>query len=197
MYWYRLQIKWDNKRIKKLYNLKCHGRVDRCFEKLRDRLSPVRFFMVPHSLWLRPVSSSSLKPLLLLHCWGTGPTRTSLLSYSTRSIEVNRIESLGSAFQMISDSEMAAVSCKQEMCCLAVTGSGSQKIKTAHKLKAQTSKIVSSFKGPTVSCCLVREYSGHKDGIWEVAVARLGQPIIGTAAAGRSATFKLLRDLRT
>jgi hypothetical protein len=46
-----------------------------------------------------------------------------------------------------------------------------------------------------VSCCLVREYSGHKDGIWEVAVARLGQPIIGTAAAGRSATFKLLRDI--
>ncbi|KDR14307.1 WD repeat-containing protein 37 [Zootermopsis nevadensis] len=68
-----------------------------------------------------------------------------------------------------------------------VTGSGSQKIKTAHKLKAQTSKIVSSFKGPTVSCSLVREYSGHKDGIWDVAVARAGQPIIGTAAADHTA----------
>ncbi|XP_069700575.1 WD repeat-containing protein 37 [Periplaneta americana] len=68
-----------------------------------------------------------------------------------------------------------------------VTGSGSQKIKTAHKLKAQTSKIVSSFKGPTVSCSLVREYSGHKDGIWEVAVARPGQPVIGTAAADHTA----------
>lgn len=69
-------------------------------------------------------------------------------------------------------------------CCSAVSGAGSQKIKTAHKLKAQTSKIVSSFKGPTVSCCLVREYSGHKDGIWEVTAARVGQPVIGTAAAG-------------
>lgn len=69
-------------------------------------------------------------------------------------------------------------------CCLAVSGAGSQKIKTAHKLKAQTSKIVSSFKGPTVSCSLVREYSGHKDGIWEVTAGRVGQPVIGTAAAG-------------
>jgi hypothetical protein len=50
-----------------------------------------------------------------------------------------------------------------------------------------------------VSCCLVREYSGHKDGIWEVAVARPGQPIIGTAAAGgfgswSQSMFKLHKD---
>ncbi|XP_046996838.1 WD repeat-containing protein 37 isoform X1 [Schistocerca americana] len=67
-----------------------------------------------------------------------------------------------------------------------VTGS-SQKLKTAHKLKAQTSKIVSSFKGPTVSCSLVREFSGHKDGIWDVATARPGQPLIGTASADHTA----------
>nr|CAD7438390.1 unnamed protein product [Timema bartmani] len=67
-----------------------------------------------------------------------------------------------------------------------VTGS-SQKVKTAHKLKAQTSKIVSSFKGPTVSCSLVREFTGHKDGVWEVNVARPGQPIIGTASADHTA----------
>ena len=73
---------------------------------------------------------------------------------------------------------------KYTCCCLAVSGAGPQKIKTAHKLKAQTSKIVSSFKGPTMSCSLVREYSGHKDGIWEVTAARVGQPVIGTAAAG-------------
>lgn len=60
----------------------------------------------------------------------------------------------------------------------------SQKIKTAHKLKAQTSKIVSSFKGSTLSCNLIREFSGHRDGVWEVAVARPGQPVIGTAATG-------------
>ncbi|XP_066993121.1 WD repeat-containing protein 37 isoform X2 [Anabrus simplex] len=63
----------------------------------------------------------------------------------------------------------------------------SQKVKTAHKLKAQTSKIVSSFKGPTVSCSLVREFSGHKDGIWDVAVARPGQPLVGTASADHTA----------
>ncbi|KAK7867581.1 hypothetical protein R5R35_005282 [Gryllus longicercus] len=67
-----------------------------------------------------------------------------------------------------------------------ISGS-SQKVKTAHKLKAQTSKIVSSFKGPNVSCSLIREYSGHKDGIWEVAVARPGQPLIGTASADHTA----------
>uniref|UniRef100_A0A1B6CX31 WD repeat-containing protein 37 n=1 Tax=Clastoptera arizonana TaxID=38151 RepID=A0A1B6CX31_9HEMI len=65
--------------------------------------------------------------------------------------------------------------------------SSSQKIKTAHKLKAQTSKIVSSFKGPTVSCNLVREFYCQRDGIWEIAVARPGQPLIGTASADRSA----------
>nr|CAD7570505.1 unnamed protein product [Timema californicum] len=70
---------------------------------------------------------------------------------------------------------------------LLAVSSSSQKVKTAHKLKAQTSKIVSSFKGPTVSCSLVREFTGHKDGIWEVNVARPGQPIIGTASADHTA----------
>ncbi|RZF35203.1 hypothetical protein LSTR_LSTR014240 [Laodelphax striatellus] len=69
---------------------------------------------------------------------------------------------------------------------VAVTGS-SQKLKTAHKLKAQTSKIVSSFKAPTVSCQLVREFQGHRDGIWEVAVSRPAQPVIGTAATDQTA----------
>lgn len=76
---------------------------------------------------------------------------------------------------------------------LAMSSSSSQKIKTAHKLKAQTSKIVSSFKGPTVSCNLVREFSGQRDGIWEVAVARPGQPVIGTASAGKQFGFILLK----
>ncbi|KAK9874097.1 hypothetical protein WA026_002451 [Henosepilachna vigintioctopunctata] len=65
--------------------------------------------------------------------------------------------------------------------------SASQKSKTAHKLKAQTSRIVSSFKTPSFSCSLVKEYSGHKDGVWEVSVARPGIPVIGTASADHSA----------
>ena len=35
-----------------------------------------------------------------------------------------------------------------------------------------------------MNCSIVREYSGHKDGVWEVDVARPGQPLIGTASAG-------------
>ncbi len=60
-----------------------------------------------------------------------------------------------------------------------------QKLKTAHKLKAQTSKIVSSFKTPSVNCSMVREFSGHKDGIWDVDTGRTDHLLIGTASAGR------------
>ena len=74
---------------------------------------------------------------------------------------------------------------------LAGVGS-SQKLKTAHKLKAQTSKIVSSFKGPTIQCSLVRQFSGHRDGVWDVSVARPGQALIGTASAGKSVLMKSL-----
>lgn len=62
-----------------------------------------------------------------------------------------------------------------------------QKIKTSHKLKAQTSKIVSSFKNPSMSCTMQREYVGHRDGVWEVSVGRLGQPIVATASADHTA----------
>ncbi|XP_034940901.1 WD repeat-containing protein 37 isoform X2 [Chelonus insularis] len=62
-----------------------------------------------------------------------------------------------------------------------------QKVKTSHKLKAQTSKIVSSFKNPTMNCSMQRQYIGHKDGVWEVSVGRPGQPIIATASADHTA----------
>lgn len=39
------------------------------------------------------------------------------------------------------------------------------KVKASHKLKAQTSRIVSSFKQQqSVVCSVVREYNGHKVG---------------------------------
>lgn len=69
-----------------------------------------------------------------------------------------------------------------------------QIIKTTHKLKAQTSKIVSSFKAPSVSCHLVREYRGHRDGVWEVSVWRGGQPIIGTASADHKAKIWVIES---
>lgn len=59
--------------------------------------------------------------------------------------------------------------------------------KTRHKLKAHTSKIVSSFKTPSLSCSLVKEYKGHKDGIWDISVSRLGHPLMGTASADKTA----------
>lgn len=60
-----------------------------------------------------------------------------------------------------------------------------QKLKTADKLKAQTSKIVSSFKSPSAaSCQFVKEYGGHRDGLWDVTLPHTGQPVIGTCSAG-------------
>lgn len=69
--------------------------------------------------------------------------------------------------------------------------SSQQKLKATHKLKAQTSKIVSSFKTPTLNCSMVREFNGHKDGIWDVGVAQNGQPLIGTASAGELKCLRL------
>lgn len=60
-----------------------------------------------------------------------------------------------------------------------------QKLKTAEKLKAQTSKIVSSFKSPSAANFqFVKEYGGHRDGLWDVALPRTAQPVIGTCSAG-------------
>lgn len=63
----------------------------------------------------------------------------------------------------------------------------SQKVKASHKLRVQTSKIVSSFKAPTFTCQLVREFTGHKDGIWDVTCGRPSQPLIATASADHTA----------
>ncbi|KAK3853554.1 hypothetical protein Pcinc_039913 [Petrolisthes cinctipes] len=66
-------------------------------------------------------------------------------------------------------------------------GQSSQKVKAANKLRVQTSKIVSSFKNDTVSCRMVREYVGHRDGVWDVAVSRVGTPVLTTASADQTA----------
>uniref|UniRef100_A0A4W3H4J4 WD repeat-containing protein 37 n=1 Tax=Callorhinchus milii TaxID=7868 RepID=A0A4W3H4J4_CALMI len=63
----------------------------------------------------------------------------------------------------------------------------SQKLKTTYK--ASTSKIVSSFKTTTsrAVCQLVKEYVGHRDGIWDVSVTRSQPVVLGTASADHSA----------
>lgn len=58
----------------------------------------------------------------------------------------------------------------------------SSKVKASHKLRAQTSRIVSSFKTQSIVGPNVREFDGHKDGVWQVAT-KVGHPIIGTASA--------------
>uniref|UniRef100_A0A182W355 WD repeat-containing protein 37 n=1 Tax=Anopheles minimus TaxID=112268 RepID=A0A182W355_9DIPT len=65
-------------------------------------------------------------------------------------------------------------------------GSAGSKVKAGHKLRAQTSRIVSSFKAQSVVSSLLREFCGHKDGVWQVST-KAGQPIIGTASADHSA----------
>lgn len=58
---------------------------------------------------------------------------------------------------------------------------------TKHKIKAQTSRIVSSFKTPSIVSSLVRDFAGcHTDGVWEVT-ASLTQPLIATASADHAA----------
>lgn len=63
----------------------------------------------------------------------------------------------------------------------------SQKLKTTYK--ASTSKIVSSFKTTTTRavCQLVKEYVGHRDGIWDVSVTRTQPVVLGTASADHTA----------
>ncbi|XP_014223046.1 WD repeat-containing protein 37 isoform X1 [Trichogramma pretiosum] len=68
-----------------------------------------------------------------------------------------------------------------------IAGSSAYRVKASQKLKAQTSKIVSSFKNISMNCNMLKEYRGHRDGIWEVSVGRSGQPIVGTASADHTA----------
>uniref|UniRef100_A0A3P8XTI6 WD repeat-containing protein 37 n=1 Tax=Esox lucius TaxID=8010 RepID=A0A3P8XTI6_ESOLU len=65
----------------------------------------------------------------------------------------------------------------------------SQKLKTTYK--ASTSKIVSSFKATTsrAVCQLVKEYVGHRDGIWDLSVTRTLPVVLGTASAVNSIKF--------
>lgn len=61
----------------------------------------------------------------------------------------------------------------------------SQKIKSTYKVS--TSRIVSSFRNPSPIYAVAREYRGHRDGLWEVTVARSDQQLIGTASADHTA----------
>lgn len=119
--------------------------------------------------------------------------------------------SAGERFLNQQDLETDIVSNKNSKTKSGLSTPGSSKIKASHKLRAQTSRIVSSFKTQSIVSSNTREFDGHKDGkhfdhicnmnyvgnyerkrfillirtrlgVWQVAT-KTGQPIIGTASA--------------
>ena len=64
----------------------------------------------------------------------------------------------------------------------------SQKLKLTYK--TSTSKIVSSFRTSTSASQVVRDFRGHRDGVWEVTVSRTEPRVIATASAGEAATWE-------
>jgi WD repeat-containing protein 37 len=65
-----------------------------------------------------------------------------------------------------------------------LTASGT---KAGYKIRAQTSRIVSSFKTQSIVSSLVKDFTGHhSDGVWEVT-ASMNQPLIATASADHQA----------
>lgn len=54
---------------------------------------------------------------------------------------------------------------------------------SGYKIRAQTSRIVSSFKTQSIVSTLARDFTGiHSDGVWEVT-SSLNQPLIASASA--------------
>lgn len=53
-------------------------------------------------------------------------------------------------------------------------------------------QIVSSFKATTsrAVCQLLREYVGHRDGIWDLSATRTQPVVLGTASAGAAPTLE-------
>lgn len=93
----------------------------------------------------------------------------------------NRESATGERFSNQQELESDVVSSKSKSK-VGLSTPGSSKIKASHKIRAQTSRIVSSFKTPSIVSSNVREFNGHKDGVWQVAT-KPGHQIIGTASA--------------
>ena len=47
----------------------------------------------------------------------------------------------------------------------------------------------------SIECSLICTYTGHRDGVWQVARARNGLPVIGSASAGTLRVFCMLSEL--
>lgn len=93
----------------------------------------------------------------------------------------NRESTTGERFNP-QDLETDVSSSKNSKSKSGISTPGSSKLKASHKLRAQTSRIVSSFKTQSIVSSNIREFDGHKDGVWQVAT-KPDNPIIGTASA--------------
>ncbi|EPY86875.1 hypothetical protein CB1_000294005 [Camelus ferus] len=135
------------------------------------RLHDASVLFVPHSLCFCASCS-----LFLFEGVGVGRVR--------REIETLN-ERLAAEGQAIDGAELSKGQLKTKAS--HSTSQLSQKLKTTYK--ASTSKIVSSFKTTTsrAACQLVKEYIGHRDGIWDVSVARTQPVVLGTASADHTA----------
>ena len=79
--------------------------------------------------------------------------------------------------------------------CTMNTGSGgSSKTKAAAKLRVQTSRIVSSFKTSPVQCRLSKQYTGHRDGVWDVDTIHRDVLLLATASAGMIVLLSLIHQ---
>ncbi|XP_023343116.1 WD repeat-containing protein 37, partial [Eurytemora carolleeae] len=69
-----------------------------------------------------------------------------------------------------------------------VFGSGGRLKSHTNKLKYQTNKIMSGLKAvPPMTAAPVKRYLGHKDGVWDVCVAKQRNPLVATASADHTA----------
>nr|XP_043884373.1 WD repeat-containing protein 37 isoform X4 [Solea senegalensis] len=77
---------------------------------------------------------------------------------------------------------------RSNSCHARVTGSRNFSV-TGWELWGGDSWIVSSFKATTsrAVCQLVREYVGHRDGIWDLGITRTQPVVLGTASADHTA----------
>lgn len=66
----------------------------------------------------------------------------------------------------------------------------SQRIKSTYR--TSTNKIVSSFKTSSHSFRLMKEYKGHRDGVWEVTASKTDPFYIATASADHTARLWLV-----
>ncbi|KAF3857821.1 hypothetical protein F7725_011022 [Dissostichus mawsoni] len=105
------------------------------------------------------------------------------------NIYIENLESRASCSQKLKTTYKASTSKPRSNSCHARVGGSRNFSVTSWELWGGDSWIVSSFKATTsrAVCQLVKEYVGHRDGIWDLSVTRTQPMVLGTASADHSA----------